>query len=97
MYPAIAAIVLPTEEAKRRIAAARLLRGLSQTELDALGADDGLRGQELSRTERGELPLTRVRRDVLSRLLGLPPEWFLWSSLDGLIVWPSWLEGSKRP
>jgi transcriptional regulator with XRE-family HTH domain len=81
--------VLSEEEAKRRIAAARLLRGLTQEELDALGAADGLGRQELSRTERGELPVTRVRREVLARLLRFPGEWFLQDSIDDLIRRPA--------
>lgn len=82
-------MVLPEEDAKRRIAAARLLRNLSQKKLDELGADDGLGRQELSRTERGELPLTRVRREVLARHLRLPAEWFLAAEIDALIRWPA--------
>lgn len=81
--------MLSEEEAKRRIAAARLLRGLTQEELDALGSADGLGRQELSRTERGELPVTRVRREVLARLLDFPVEWFLHDSIDDLIRWPA--------
>jgi transcriptional regulator with XRE-family HTH domain len=81
--------VLSEDEAKRRIAAARILRGLTQEELDTLGAVDGLGRQELSRTERGELPVTRVRREVLARLLNLPVEWFLQDSIDDLVRWPT--------
>jgi transcriptional regulator with XRE-family HTH domain len=81
--------VLSEDEAKRRIAAARILRGLTQEELDVLGAADGLGRQELSRTERGELPVTRVRREALARLLNLPVEWFLQDSIDDLVRWPA--------
>jgi transcriptional regulator with XRE-family HTH domain len=81
--------VLSEDEAKRRIAAARILRGFTQEELDAMGAADGLGRQELSRTERGELPVTRVRREVFARLLNLPVEWFLEDSIDDLIRWPA--------
>jgi transcriptional regulator with XRE-family HTH domain len=81
--------VLSEDEAKRRIAAARLLRGLTQEELDGMGAADGLGRQELSRTERGELPVTRVRREVLARLLNFPVEWFMQDSIEDLIRWPA--------
>jgi transcriptional regulator with XRE-family HTH domain len=81
--------VLSEDEAKRRIAAARILRGFTQEELDAMGAADGLGRQELSRTERGELPVTRVRREVFARLLNLPVEWFLQDTIDDLIRWPA--------
>ena len=81
--------MLSEDEAKRRIAAARILRGFTQEELDAMGAADGLGRQELSRTERGELPVTRVRREVFARLLNLPVEWFLEDSIDDLIRWPA--------
>jgi transcriptional regulator with XRE-family HTH domain len=81
--------VLSDDEAKRRIEAARILRGLTQDELDKRGSSDGLGKQELSRTERGELDLTRVRRDVLARLLELPIEWFEEESIDSLIRWPA--------
>lgn len=81
--------MLTNDEAKRRIAAARLLRGLGQDELDELGAKDGLGRQELSRTERGELPITKVRRETLARLLAMPAEWFSTDSIDALIRRPS--------
>jgi transcriptional regulator with XRE-family HTH domain len=87
--------VLPKEEAKRRIAAARELRGgMTQDELDKLGADYGLAKQELSRTERGELALGPSKADALSKLLGFPPEWFLAESIDDLIRWP--VEGEAQ-
>lgn len=81
--------MLSDDEAKRRIEAARILRGLTQDELDKLGAADGLGKQELSRTERGELDLTRVRKEVFARLLKLPVEWFEDESIDPLIRWPA--------
>lgn len=81
--------VLSETELKRRISAARALRGMTQAEMDALGAEDGLDRQELSRTERGELSLTRVRGAVLSRVLALPVEWFSWPCIDALIVSPA--------
>ena len=81
--------MLSEAEAKRRIEAARTLRGLTQDALDAMGYRDGLGKQELSRAERGELEITRVRREVFARLLGLPIEWFESDSIDDLIRWPA--------
>lgn len=81
--------MLSKAEAKRRVEAARILRGYTQETLDALGAADGLDKQELSRTERGELDSTRVRREVFARLLELPLEWFEAESIDPLIRWPA--------
>lgn len=80
--------------AKRRIRAARDLRGLTQEDMDALAVKDGLGRQELSRTERGELPLTRVRALVLSRVLRLPVEWFLVAEITDIIA-PSRLSGDQ--
>jgi transcriptional regulator with XRE-family HTH domain len=70
------------DEIGRRIAAARLLRNVSQKEMDELGAADGLGRQELSRVERGTLPLTRVRIDTLVRNLGVPERWFIEDDTD---------------
>lgn len=77
--------MLDTDEINRRMVAARTLRELSQTDLDALGAADGLGKQELSRVERGELPMTRVRREVATRLLRVPANWFTADDVDDIL------------
>lgn len=77
--------MLSTDETKRRIEAARILRDLSQVELDRLGHEDGLGKQELSRLERGELPLTRVRREVLIRILRVPEHWLTEEDTDVVV------------
>jgi hypothetical protein len=76
---------MDAEDVKRRIEAARMLRGIEQQQLDRLGHAEGLGKQELSRTERGELPLTRVRRDVLLRLLRLPDRWLVSDDIDEVV------------
>lgn len=78
--------MLDAEEINRRIVAARTLRNLSQRDLDALGERDGLGRQELSRVERGELPLSRVRRETLTRLLDVPADWFTAEPFDDVLA-----------
>lgn len=64
-------------EAKRRIEAARILRGITQEEMSRRGAADyGLGAQELGRTERGGLEFTEARKLVLCKVLGVPDTWF---------------------
>jgi transcriptional regulator with XRE-family HTH domain len=89
--------VLDADETKRRLVAARTLRNLSQTALDDLGAGYGLDKQELSRTERGELPMTGARRAALINLLKLPQDWFTAASADDLLHYdPSQLDRLER-
>lgn len=69
-------MALPTEELKRRIDAARTLRGLKQKELAGLLEEDGLGKHDVGRLERGELDLRRVHLDALTRHLQMPEWWF---------------------
>lgn len=80
--------VLDPATLKRRIHAARLLRDMEQVELDKLCYEDGLGKGEAGRTERGELPLTRVRREAFARHLRVPEEWFTEEDAD-LLVFPA--------
>lgn len=73
------------DEVKRRIEAARILRGISQLELARMFEEDGLGKTEAGRLERGDLPLTRVRRDALCRNLGVPERWFTADSVDEIV------------
>lgn len=77
--------LLGPDDVKRRIEAARTLRGVSQRELAARLHEDGLGSQELGRIERGDLPLTRVRIDALCRHLGVPERWFTEPDVDELL------------
>lgn len=72
------------EEMRRRIVAARVLRGLDQRELQRRLADAGLGRQELGRLERGEFTMTRVRRLALCDVLNVPEEWFTAETVDEL-------------
>lgn len=69
-------MALPTEELKRRIDAARTLRGLKQRELADLLETDGLGKHDVGRLERGDLDLRRVHLDALMRHLDMPEWWF---------------------
>lgn len=68
--------MLSDEERKRRIEAARVLRGISQKKLNELVAGDGLDKLAAGRAERGEIPLSRALRDSLCRHLRVPSWWF---------------------
>jgi hypothetical protein len=73
-------------EIKRRIEAARILRSITQGEMDRRAHEDyGLDRQELSRTERGALPLTPARRLVLEKVLEVPARWFSADSIDEVV------------
>jgi hypothetical protein len=63
-------------ELKRRIDAARTLRGMGQTDLATLAWGDGLGKHDVGRIERGKMDLQRVHREVLVRHLRVPDWWF---------------------
>lgn len=79
--------MLDNEERRRRIVAARTLRGVSQDDMDRLGHDEGLAKQELSRLERGEFgeKFSAVQRRTLSRVLRVPENWFTEPDADQLV------------
>jgi len=77
--------MLDAGEIKRRIEAARILRSLTQDELDKLGAAFGLDRQEISRTERGALPLTEHRKLALREILRMPARWFDAETVDEIV------------
>lgn len=77
---------MSTEEARRRICGLRTLRRISQEQMSVRGHEDwGLKRQELSRTERGDLPLTRVRKVALCGILDVHPAWFDEEDLSRLL------------
>lgn len=68
---------LNQEDVKRRIHAARLLRDISQAQLNRLGAADGFGREEMGRVERGELEFRPGKHlDPLCRYLNVPRWWF---------------------
>lgn len=76
----------PPPTVKQRIEAARALRGLSQADLDKLGAAEGLGRYELGRVERGELsPMTNTQRTMLCKILGVPERWFTSDDVDEIV------------
>ena len=77
--------MLPAEEIKRRVEAARILRGLSQKQLAELVHADGLGKHDVGRLERGDLPLTRALRDALIRHLRVPDRWFSDPDVDVIV------------
>ena len=70
---------------KRRVAAARILRGLSQDELQKRFEADGLDRYAAGRVERGELEMQRVHRDAFCRHLGVPERWFNEPDVDVIV------------
>lgn len=77
--------MLDTDELRRRIVAARALRGVDQTALNGLFVADGLDKHEAARLERGELPWTRVRARALAYALRMPERWFTEPNIDVLL------------
>lgn len=76
-------MTLKPDEIKRRISAARILRGMEQPDLDRLGAAEGYGKLELGRVERGEIPYRPGKHlDVLCRILNVPRWWFTAETLD---------------
>jgi transcriptional regulator with XRE-family HTH domain len=81
-------VVLPQEELKRRIAALRKLRGMSQVELGALVEEEGWGKLDVGRIERGDVPMTPGRLDAIARHLGVAREWLTEPDLDVLLGHP---------
>jgi transcriptional regulator with XRE-family HTH domain len=76
---------LPQEELKRRIEAARILRKLSQKDLNKRFEEDGLGKGTAGRVERGELDFRRAHRDAFVRHLGVDARWFTEHSVDAVL------------
>lgn len=75
-------LALSVEELKRRIDAARTIRGLRQVDLAELLEADGHGKHDVGRLERGDLPLTRALRRSLAEHLKVPERWFTDPDLD---------------
>lgn len=74
--------MLPPEELRRRIDAARTLKGLRQSDLAQLLVEDGHGKHDVGRLERGDIPLSRALKHSLAEHLGVPEEWFTADSID---------------
>lgn len=77
--------MLPDEEIQRRIKAVRILRGMSQNDLGALLATDGLGKHDVGRIERGALSMQRAHRESICRHLRIPEAWLTDPNLDALL------------
>lgn len=78
---------LTSDHLRRRLRAARELRGWSQAELTARASAAGLLGkQEAGRVERGDIAWTRKHTLAFMDVLGLPERWFTVESDDELIA-----------
>lgn len=77
--------MLEIDEIKRRIHAARILRQWNQLELQKALAKDGLGSREFGRIERGELTLTKIRRQAIASALRVPETWFLAETVDEIV------------
>lgn len=77
--------MLENEELKRRLDAARTLRGLTQNQLAALLAEDGLGKHDLGRIERGSLVMQRVHREAIARRLRIPEWWLTVEDIDVVV------------
>lgn len=77
--------MLDAEELKRRLEAARVLRGLTQTQLADLLVQDGLGKHDLGRIERGSMTMQRVHRDAIARHLKVPERWLTDPDVDVVV------------
>lgn len=83
--------MLAPDELRRRIDAARTLRGMKQTDLAEKMAQDGLGKYDLGRIERGDerLPFSASHRRSLAHHLRVPEAWFTEPDADTLIHEPA--------
>jgi transcriptional regulator with XRE-family HTH domain len=77
--------VLDSHELKRRLDAARRLRGMKQTDLAELLVAEGFGKHDVGRLERGELALQRKFIDALCRHLRVPERWFTEPDVDIIV------------
>ena len=82
-------MALPPDELKRRIHAARILRRVTQDELEKQLAEDGLDKREAGRVERGELPFRRIHRILFAEALRVPERWFTAETVDEIVGFAS--------
>lgn len=62
-----------------------MLRAMSQIELAALMAADGLNLHDLGKIERGQRRMTRAHQDSIQRHLRLPEHWFSANAVDEIV------------
>lgn len=81
-------MALSKDEIRRRIVAARTLRGMEQTELASLMADDGLGKHDLGKIERGGMTMQATHRRSIAHHLRMSERWFMEDNIDGLLSDP---------
>ena len=77
--------MLSDDELRRRVVAARELRGLTQTELGDLFAEDGLGKHDPGRIERGTMVMQRAHREAFMHHLRVPRSWFTEGDTDVIV------------
>lgn len=77
--------MLDREEIKRRMEAARKLRGLSQAELGERFAADDLGKMDPQQIERGIMPLRGARLAAACKHLRVPERWFTAEDVDEIV------------
>lgn len=77
--------MLKNEEIKRRMEAARKLRGLSQAQLGKLFEADDLGKMDPQQIERGIMPLRGARLAAACRHLRVPERWFTAEDVDEIV------------
>lgn len=77
--------MLSDDELRRRLIAARTLRGLTQTDLGELLKQDGLGKHDPGRIERGGLTMQRAHREAFAHHLGVPTTWFTEPDVDVIV------------
>lgn len=78
-------VPLSQEEIRRRIAALRELRGMTQNDMNEAFAALGGPKTDAGRAERGTIPLTDVHLMLFVRALRVPPYWFTEEDIDVLL------------
>lgn len=68
--------VLPQDELRRRVRAARILADISQNEMNEAGERLGLRKHALGGAERGDIEIRHVHLAMLCEILDVPMSWF---------------------
>jgi len=77
--------MLSSEETKRRMEAARKLRGLSQAELGELFEADDLGKMDPQQIERGRMLLRGARLVAACKHLRVPERWFTAEDVDEIV------------
>jgi transcriptional regulator with XRE-family HTH domain len=78
-------VPLSQEEIRRRIAALRELRGMTQSDMNAAFESLGGNKTDAGRAERGNIDLTDTHLWLYTQVLRVPPEWFTEEDVEVLL------------